>query len=55
MAYKPVAGQTPRNRQRVQPLLRNRRINKYSFLCNGRGFDYNNENNIFYMVRAEML
>jgi hypothetical protein len=35
VVYRPVAGQRPRN-GRVQPLLRNRRINKHPFLSNGR-------------------
>jgi hypothetical protein len=35
VVYTPVAGQRPRNRQGVQPLLFNRRMNKHSFLGNG--------------------
>jgi hypothetical protein len=33
-AYKPVAGQRPRNGQ-VQPMLYSRKINKHLFLSNG--------------------
>jgi hypothetical protein len=35
MAYRPVAGQRPRNKLRVHPLLCNRWINKRPFLSNG--------------------
>jgi hypothetical protein len=35
VAYRPVARQRPRNKERVQPLLCNRRINKRLFLGNG--------------------
>jgi hypothetical protein len=35
VAYKPVARQKPRNEQRVQPLLCNRRINTRPLLGNG--------------------
>jgi hypothetical protein len=35
VAYEPVTRQRPRNKQRVQPLLCNRQINKRPFLSNG--------------------
>jgi hypothetical protein len=35
VAYRPVARQRPRNKQRVLPLLCSRRINKRPFLSNG--------------------
>jgi hypothetical protein len=35
VAYRPVSWHRPRNKQREQPLLHNRRINKRPFLSNG--------------------
>jgi hypothetical protein len=69
VAYRPVAGQSPRN-GRVQPLLCNGRINKLirrqrlgkrvpattdTYEMVEELLDYNNGNGVLYMVRAEML
>jgi hypothetical protein len=55
VAFRPVAGQRPEKEQ-VQPLLYNTLIKKTSFYATvGILLDYNNENGVFYVVRAEML
>jgi hypothetical protein len=65
MAYRPVAGQRPLNKQRVQPLLCSRRMNKRPFLSNDsvnafpRKRDAHNNTvgsgGFFWVVRAEEL